>query len=300
MKSILVTGGSGFLGSALSKQLRLSKRFQVLTPSHSDLDCKDYEKVKQFCLDNEVVQVYHCAGRVSGIHGHNDQLEDLYETAMIGINTIKAARDADVPKLLYVGSTCAYPDLSTYLQPQDLFSASFEPTCFGTALGKALSVKLCSMIRSPLYISCMPSNIYGPGDCYDHHRSHFIAALIDRFESAKHSGSEVLLFGDGSPVRSVIYIDDCVNALIHCMNLQESAGKIINIGNSTGYTIREFAEMIRKLTGFEGPVRFSGCIDDNGHLRKVEDTTPLRRSGFSCEVELLDGLTRTIKAYKSR
>lgn len=298
---MFLAGHQGMVGSAILRELRRQGQQPPLTATHSELDLCDQSATRSFMLHHRPDTVVIAAARVGGIVANNTYPAGfLYDNLMIAANLIHAAHEADVKRLLFLGSTCIYPRLAPQPIPENaLLSGSLEPTNEAYALAKIAGLKLCQYYRQEygrLYHSLMPTNLYGPGDNYHPENSHVLPALIRRFEEArKNSSSEVVIWGSGTPLREFLHVDDLARAILFMLNV-DNPPDWVNVGSGSEVTIRTLAEMIRTATNCQAEIRFDTSRPD-GTPRKICDTTLIRSLGWQPEISLKDGIKMTVETY---
>jgi GDP-L-fucose synthase len=308
---IFVAGHRGMVGSAIVRRLQALGAKRVITRTHAELDLCNQTAVQAFFRQQAVDHVYLAAAKVGGIHANNTYpAEFIYQNLMIQANVIHAAHEAGVQKLLFLGSSCIYPKLA--LQPmaeEALLTGPLEPTNEPYAIAKIAGIKLCESYNRQYgrdYRSVMPTNLYGPGDNYHPENSHVIPALIRRFHEAKQRGdAEVMVWGSGSPRREFLFVDDMAAASVHVMNLEPNVWQAhvqpmcshLNVGSGHDCSIREVAEQVARVVGFEGAVRFDTAKPD-GAPRKLMQSGRLRQLGWMPEIELGDGLRLAYQNFK--
>lgn len=298
------------VGSAIVRELQRSGNVTLVTRSRDALDLTDQIAVRAFFETEQVDQVYLAAAKVGGIHANNTYpAEFIYENLMVQGNVIDAAFRSGVKKLLFLGSSCIYPRLAQQPMAEDaLLTGPFEPTNEPYAIAKIAGIKLCESYNRQYwqshgvdYRSVMPTNLYGPGDNYHPENSHVIPALIRRFHEAKEKNLPmVTIWGTGTPKREFMYVDDVARACVYVMNLDrarydqktESMCSHINVGVGVDVTIRELAETIKAVVGFQGEISFDTSQPD-GAPRKLMDSQLLYSLGWQPEVGLKEGLART-------
>ncbi|MBO9506233.1 GDP-L-fucose synthase [Thalassospira sp. A3_1] len=314
---IYVAGHRGMVGSAIVRALQARDGAQIITRTRSELDLTDQEKVRTFFEQEAPDEVYMAAAKVGGIHANNTYpAEFIYENLMIEANVIDAAFRGGVKKLLFLGSSCIYPRLSKQpMREDDLLTGPLEPTNEPYAIAKIAGIKLCESYNRQYgdshgldYRSVMPTNLYGPGDNYHPENSHVIPALIRRFHEAKVSNApSVVIWGSGTPKREFLYVDDMARACVHVMNLSKAIYKRqtepmcshINVGTGVDVTIRELAESIKEVVGYNGRLEFDLTKPD-GTPRKLMDSQRLEDFGWKPEVEFKDGLVRAYQEFKEK
>ena len=298
------------VGSAIVRHLLaggLSTANLVLR-THAELDLTSQVAVRAFFEQERPDQVYLAAAKVGGIHANNSYpAEFIYQNLMIEANIIHEAWRVGVHKLLFLGSSCIYPKLAPQpMSESALLTGTLEPTNEPYAIAKIAGIKLCESYNRQYgvshgtdYRSVMPTNLYGPGDNYHPENSHVIPAMIRRFHEAKVSGSPVVtLWGTGTPCREFLYVDDMAAASIHVMNLDKAEFEAhttpmqshINVGSGQEVTIKELAEAIGKVVGYQGSIAFDPSKPD-GSPRKLMDSSRLNNLGWQPKVSLEEGLT---------
>jgi GDP-L-fucose synthase len=297
------------VGSAIVRQLLAQGHpaERIVTRMRSQLDLTDQAAVRTFFATERLDQVYLAAAMVGGIHANNTYPADfIYQNLMIQANVVDAAFSVGVKKLLFLGSSCIYPKLTTQpMREEDLLTGTLEPTNEPYAIAKIAGIKLCESYNRQYgashgvdYRSVMPSNLYGPGDNYHPENSHVIPALIRRFHEAKASNApNVIIWGTGMPKREFLYVDDMATACVHVMNLSKAHYdqhthpmlSHINVGCGNDITIWELAETIGKVIGYEGEITFDINKPD-GAPRKLMDSSLLNALGWQSKVGLEVGL----------
>lgn len=315
---IYVAGHKGMVGAAIARQLKAQGRQpdSIIGRTRAELDLTSQAAVDTFFAEEKPDQVYLAAARVGGIHANNTYPADfIYENLMIEANIIHSAFRHGVKKLLFLGSSCIYPKLAQQpMQENALLTGTLEPTNEPYAIAKIAGIKLCESYNRQYgeshgvdYRSVMPTNLYGPGDNYHPDNSHVIPALIRRFHEAKQSNaSEVSIWGSGTPRREFLYVDDMARACVHVMNLDKVTYDChtqpmlshINVGYGSDITIRELAEAIREITGFQGAITFDASKPD-GAPRKLMDSTRLQQLGWNPQTNLKDGLASAYQDFQN-
>lgn len=300
---VLVVGHRGMVGSAIVRRLSSLGYTNLLTLGREDLDLIDQAAVRTYFQSREIDQVYLAAAKVGGIHANNVYPADfIYENMMIQANVIGAAHRADVQKLLFLGSSCIYPKYAEQpMTEQALLTGTLESTNEPYAIAKIAGIKLCESYNrqySRDYRSVMPTNLYGPNDNYHPDNSHVIPALIRRFHDAvAQQQEEVVIWGSGDPMREFLHVDDMAAASVHVMELDALSYQAntqpmlshINVGTGVDCTIRELAQTIARVTGYQGTLRFDASKPD-GTLRKLMDVSRLRSMGWQAGISLEEGL----------
>lgn len=302
-KNIYVAGHRGMVGSAITRQLRKQENVNLITRSRQQLDLTSQAAVSKFFSDHQIDEVYLAAAKVGGIHANNTYpAEFIYENLMIECNIIKAAHEAGVERLLFLGSSCIYPKaVAQPMEESALLTDVLEATNEPYAIAKIAGIKLCESFNRQYgcdYRSAMPSNLYGPHDNYHAENSHVIPALLRRFHSAVQSrDEEVTVWGSGNPKREFLHVDDMAAACLHIMALEKAIYDAntepmlshINVGTGVDCTIRELAETVAKVTGFNGPIIWDTSKPD-GTMRKLMDVSRLKALGWISKYSLEDGL----------
>jgi GDP-L-fucose synthase len=300
---IYVAGHRGMVGAAIVCTLQAQGQTNIVTRTHAELDLTNQAAVQDFFKAEKPTQVYLAAAKVGGIHANNTYpAEFIYQNLMIQANVIHAAWQADVQKLLFLGSSCIYPKMAAQPMREDaLLSGQLESTNEPYAIAKIAGIKLCESYNRQYgvdYRSVMPTNLYGPGDNYHPENSHVIPALIRRFHEAKVSGAtNVTIWGTGSPRREFLYVDDMAAASVHVMQLNkavydahtESMQSHINVGYGRDVTIAELAQVVGQAVGYQGEITFDITKPD-GTPRKWMDSSRLNNLGWQAQVPLLEGL----------
>lgn len=311
-KRIYVAGHRGLVGSAIVRALGRRGHTNILTRTRSELELTDQAQVRAFFAKEKIDEVYLAAARVGGIHANNTYpAQFIYDNMMVQANVIHEAWRNGVTRLLFLGSSCIYPRMSTQpIREEYLMTGTLEPTNEPYAMAKIAGIKMCESYNRQYgtdYRSVMPTNLYGPGDNYHPENSHVIPALIRRFHEAKLKNAEkVVIWGTGAPRREFLYVDDMADASVHVMELDRATYEVhtapalshINVGAGKDVTIGEVAEMIRTVTGFRGRIEFDISKPD-GTPRKLMDSAKLTSLGWSPKVALLDGLIETYTHFST-
>nr|WP_312230640.1 GDP-L-fucose synthase [Pseudomonas sp.] len=300
---IFVAGHRGMVGSAIVRHLQSQGYQSIVTAPRDSVDLVDAASVKRFFAEQRIDQVYLAAAKVGGIHANNQYPADfIYQNLMIEANVINAAHEAGVQKLLSLGSSCIYPKHAEQpMREEALLTGVLEPTNEPYAIAKIAGIKLCESYNRQHgrdYRSVMPTNLYGPHDNYHPENSHVIPALLRRFHEATLRGDdEVVIWGSGTPMREFLHVDDMAAASVHVMNLDEATYGAhtqpmlshINVGTGQDCTIRELAETIARVTGFQGRLSFDSSKPD-GTPRKLMDVSRLAKLGWTASIGLETGL----------
>ena len=307
---IFVAGHKGMVGSAIFRKLQNDGYKNIIISEKKKLNLENQYQVNIFFKQNKLDYVFLCAAKVGGIQANDIFPADfITKNLLIQTNVINAAFQNKVKKLIFLGSSCIYPKLTTQPMREDaLLSGVLEPTNEPYAIAKISGIKMCESYNRQYgrdYRSVMPTNLYGPGDNFHPQNSHVVPALIRRFHEAKlNDRAEVVVWGSGKPRRELLFVDDLAEAslLVHNLESQKIAASTlpmqshINIGTGIDITIKELAEMIRELTGFAGKLTFDNNKPD-GTPRKVLDVSVLKSLGYEPKTALKDGLYLTIEAY---
>lgn len=309
-KRIFVAGHRGMVGSAIVRQLEKRADVEIVTRSRSDLDLLDQVAVNNFFAQEKIDEVYLAAAKVGGIHANNTYPADfIYQNLIMECNIIHAAHSNDVQHLLFLGSSCIYPKLAVQPMTEDaLLTGVLEETNEPYAVAKIAGIKLCESYNRQYgrdYRSVMPTNLYGENDNFHPENSHVIPALMRRFHEAKLNGdAEVVVWGTGTPMREFLYVDDMAAASVHVMELSKDIYSAntqpmlshINVGTGVDCTIREMAETMAKVVGFEGRVVFDTSKPD-GTPRKLMNVSRLESLGWRYKVDLESGLSQTYQWF---
>ncbi|MGC0758821.1 GDP-L-fucose synthase [Escherichia coli] len=309
-KRIYVAGHRGMVGSAICRQLSLRDDIELVVKTHKELDLTVQKDVDAFFEQEKIDQVYLAAAKVGGIYANNTfPAEFIYQNLMIESNIIHSAHKAGIQKLLFLGSSCIYPKFAK--QPMNesaLLTGILEPTNEPYAIAKIAGIKLCESYNRQYgrdYRSVMPTNLYGINDNFHPENSHVIPALMRRFHEAKESGvPEVIVWGTGTPMREFLYVDDMAAASVHVMELDEAIYQQntqpmlshINVGTGVDCSIREMAETMASVVGYQGKIVFDVTKPD-GTPRKLMDVTRLKNLGWQYRYNLHEGLSLTYKWF---
>ncbi|NNC86835.1 MAG: GDP-L-fucose synthase [Akkermansiaceae bacterium] len=299
---IYVAGHRGMVGGALLRRLESDGFRNVVTATSAELDLRRQEPVEAFLAEKRPDAVIIAAAKVGGIHANDSYPADfLYDNLMIAANLVEAAWRTGVRRLLFLGSTCIYPKHAPQPIPEDsLLTGPLEPTNEAYAVAKIAGLKLCEYYRRQhgcIFHSAMPCNLYGPGDNYHPENSHVIPALLRRFHEAKEAGaSEVVLWGTGTPLREFLHVDDLAAGVLHLLGLEDPPD-LVNIGTGSEISIRDLAELVAEVVGFEGKlVQDTGKPD--GTPRKVTDNSLIRSFGWEPRIPLREGLVATYRDFQ--
>ena len=291
---IYVAGHRGLVGSAIVKNLK-SKGYQnIIGRTHQELNLTSQQEVRDFfaCEQPEIVVL--AAAKVGGINANNTAPADFaYENMQIQCNVIKCSHDFHVKKLLFLGSTCIYPKLAPQPIPEEaLLTGPLEETNEAYAIAKIAGMEMCRFFKQQYgdnFISCMPTNLYGPHDNYDLSGSHVMPAMIRKFHDAKvNNSSSVELWGTGTPLREFLYVDDMADACVFLLE-NYNGERHVNIGTGKEITIKELAETVQRVVGYQGEIVWNGDMPD-GMPRKLTDVSKLHALGWKHKIELEDGI----------
>ena len=289
------------VGSAIVRLLESRGFENLITRTSKELDLRNQHAVHDFFGYEKPDYVFLAAAKVGGIHANNTyRAEFLYDNLMMETNIIHAARVHRVTKLMFLGSSCIYPKMAEQpLKEEYLLNGYLEATNEPYAIAKIAGIKLCEAYRAQYgsnFISVMPTNLYGYGDNYDLQNSHVLPALLRKFHEAKENKApSVEVWGSGTPKREFLFADDLADACVHLMETYDGA-EIVNIGTGEDISIKELAEAIKSLTGFEGEIVWNTSQPD-GTPRKLLDVTRLHFLGWKHSTSLQEGLQKTYKNY---
>ena len=291
---IYVAGHRGLVGSAIVRNLEDKGYKNIIYRTHKELDLTNQEAVRTFFEEEKPEYVFLAAAKVGGIHANNTYPADfIYENLMIQNNVIKAAHDFEVKKLLFLGSTCIYPKMAPQpIKEEYLLTGSLEETNEAYAVAKIAGLEMCKFFKRQYgdnFISCMPTNLYGPNDNFDLKNSHVLPALIRKFHEAKVNNSEAVeVWGTGTPLREFLYVDDMADACVFLMENYDGE-QHVNIGTGEEVSIRELAETVKEVVGFDGELVFNTEMPD-GTPRKLTTVDKLHGLGWKHKVSLDKGI----------
>ena len=295
---IYVAVHRGLVGSAIVRSLKEKGYTNVIGRTHRELDLCDQAAVREFFASEKPDVVVLAAAKVGGINANNTKpAEFAYSNLQIQCNVIQSSHEYQVKKLLFLGSTCIYPKMAPQPIPEDaLLTGPLEETNEAYAVAKIAGLEMCKFYKRQYgddFISCMPTNLYGPYDNYDLQGSHVMPAMIRKFHEAKTAGKETVeLWGTGTPLREFLYVDDMADACVFLLE-NYSGEQHVNIGTGKELTIKELAELVKKTVGYEGEIVWNTEMPD-GTPRKLTDVTKLHGLGWRHKVELEEGVA---KAY---
>lgn len=291
---IYVAGHRGMVGSAIIRQLEKEGYHNIITRTHKELNLCRQDEVEKFFAEEKPDYVFLAAAKVGGIMANNDALADfMYENMVLEMNVIHEAWKNGCKKLMFLGSSCIYPRMAPQpMKESCLLTSELEKTNEAYALAKISGLKYCEFLNRQYgtdYISVMPTNLYGPNDNYHPEHSHVLPALIRRFHEAKVSGAkEVTCWGTGKPLREFLYVDDLADACVFLMN-NYSGNETVNLGTGKELTIKELAELVADVIGYEGEIKWDTTKPD-GTPRKLLDVSKLEDLGWRYKTELRDGI----------
>ena len=294
---IYIAGHRGMVGSAIHRRLQKEGFSNFVLRTSKELDLRNQQAVADFFAAEKPDYVFLAAAKVGGIVANNTYRADfLYDNLMIQSNIIHQAYINKVTKLLFLGSSCIYPKLAPQpLKEEYLLTGPLESTNEPYAIAKIAGIKMCDAYRDQYgcnFISVMPTNLYGPNDNYDLANSHVLPALIRKFHEAKERGdSEVVVWGSGNPKREFLHADDLADACVFLMETYNEPG-LINIGTGKDISIKELAELVKAITGFEGQIVFDASKPD-GTPRKLMDVSKLTAKGWTASISLQEGIAQT-------
>jgi GDP-L-fucose synthase len=303
---ILLTGGSGMVGSALLRRLREDGYENVAAPTSKQFDLRDTSAVSRLFGEQKIDYVFHLAGHIGGIGASvTYPVEFLYENMMIAMHVINAARIAGVNKMVFLSSSCAYPRACPQpMKEEHLLTGLLEPTNEGYALAKISAMKLAEYSNAQYgtnFLNLMPCNLYGPGDHYEPTRSHAVSSLIYKCHNAKVNNlPTVEAWGTGTTRRELLYVEDLVDAMLHFMRHVDAKdiGPFVNIGLGQDISIRDLAYAIKDIVGFCGEIVFDPSKPD-GMPRKMMDVSRAAALGWTAKVGIPQGLHRAYEWYRN-
>ena len=291
---IYVAGHRGMVGSAIVRELQRQGYTNIITRTHNELDLCRQEQVEHFFATEKPEYVFLAAAKVGGIIANHTALADfMYENMMLEMNVINAAWRNGCKKLEFLGSSCIYPRMAPQPMKENcLLTSELEPTNEAYALAKISGLKYCEYLNRQYhtdFISLMPTNLYGPNDNYHPTHSHVLPALIRRFHEAKLNGAtEVVCWGDGTPMREFLYVDDLADLCVFLMN-NYSDNETVNAGTGKEVSIKELTSLVAKVVGYEGEIKWD-TSKPNGTPRKLLDVSKSRALGWRYKTELEDGI----------
>jgi GDP-L-fucose synthase len=298
---VYIAGHRGMVGSAIERFLRSKGFSNIITRTSTELDLRNQQAVHDFFKSEQPDYVFLAAAKVGGIMANNTYRADfIYENLMIEANIIHAAFLYKVQKLLFLGSSCIYPKMAPQpLKEESLLTGLLEHTNEPYAIAKISGIKLCEAYRDQYgcnFISAMPTNLYGPNDNYDLQKSHVLPAMIRKFHNAKVNGApKVELWGDGSPLREFLHVDDLAEACVHLMeNYDEKL--FVNVGTGTDLSIKELAILVKDIIGYDGEIAWDSS-KPNGTPRKLMDVSRINEFGWKHKIDLPTGITKVYEDF---
>lgn len=301
---IYVAGHRGMVGSALVRNLQAKGYTNVLTRTRAELNLLDQQAVAAFLHSERPEYIFIAAAKVGGIYANNTYRADfIYENLVVEANVINGAHKAGINKLCFLGSSCIYPrDCPQPIKEEYLLTGPLEPTNEPYAIAKIAGIKLCENYNiqyGTQYVSVMPTNLYGPNDNYDLNNSHVLPALIRKTHEAKRRGDkELVVWGSGKPMREFLFVDDMADACVFLMEHDIGAG-LFNVGTGEDVTIRELAETVMDVVGFDGQIVFDAAKPD-GTPRKLLNVDRMRELGWQAKTSLRDGISLAYADFQSR
>ena len=294
---IYIAGHSGLVGSAIERLLRKKGYHNIITRSSGEMDLRDQAAVQEFFAKEKPQYVFLAAAKVGGIHANNTYPADfIFDNLAIQNNIIQSAHEHNTEKLLFLGSSCIYPKQAPQpIKEEYLMTGFLEPTNAPYAMAKIAGIEMCKAYQRQYgsrFISVMPTNLYGPGDNYHLQNAHVLPALLRKFHEAKlgHKAT-VTIWGTGTPRREFLHVDDAALACYFLMQKYESP-EIVNIGSGADHSIKEMAEIIKRITGFIGQLVFDETKPD-GTMRKLLDVAKINNLGWKAAIDLESGLADT-------
>ena len=304
----LILGSGGLAGGGIVRALKKRGFDNLLTPRSRELDLRNQRDVDDYFKHHRPDHVYLCAATVGGIMANKTRkAEFLYDNLMIQSNVIDSAYYSGTKKLLFLGTSCIYPaGLQHPIKEEELLTGPLEPTNDAYAIAKIAGIKMCDFYREQYgfnAISLMPPNLYGPGDNYDEHSGHVMASLIKKFHAAaKNNDATVTCWGDGSPMREFLHVDDLAEACKFVMENLDAADLYnndithLNVGTGEDCSITELAEIIKEVVGYKGEIKYDSTKPD-GTMRKLLDVSRINNFGWKYRTRLKDGISKTFKLY---
>ncbi|MGH8018183.1 MAG: GDP-L-fucose synthase family protein [Opitutaceae bacterium] len=298
---VFVAGHRGMVGSAFVRRLQAAGYTNLLLPSRAEIDLTNQAQTQAWFAQHKPEVVFVAAAKVGGILANKTYPAGfIRDNLAIALNCVESARLSGVQRLLFLGSSCIYPKLAPQPMPEDcLLTSPLETTNEAYALAKIAGLKLCQHYRNQygvLFHSAMPTNLYGPGDNYHLQNSHVFAAFIRKFHEAKEAGAaEVTVWGTGAAKREFLHVDDLADAIFFLLKV-ENPPDWINVGTGVDVSIRDFAEMVQRVVGFEGRIVWDSSKPD-GTPRKLMDVSRLGALGWKAKIDLEEGIRRTYAAF---
>lgn len=301
---IYIAGHRGMVGSAIERKLKKEDYINIITKTSKELDLRNQQAVNDFFATEKPDYVFMSAAKVGGILANNIyRAEFIYDNLMIELNVVHAAHLHKVKKMLFLGSSCIYPKMAPQpIKEEYLLTGELEQTNEPYAIAKIAGIKLCESYRRQYgdnFISVMPTNLYGPNDNYDPESSHLFASFIRKFILAQRNNqSTIEIWGDGSPMREFLHVDDMADACYFLMQNYEGE-EIFNIGTGTDVTVLELANLMKEVTGFKGEYKFDAS-KPNGTPRKLMDVSKLAKAGWKSKISLKEGIQLVFDEMKDK
>jgi GDP-L-fucose synthase len=301
---IYVAGHRGLVGSAIVRSLKREGYDNIVTRTHAEMDLTDQKAVFDFFEKERPEYVVLAAAHVGGINANQSAPADfIYINSAIQCNVIGAAHEYKVKKLLFLGSSCIYPRMARQpIVESELLTGPLEKTNEGYAIAKISGLMMCRFFKQQYgddFISCMPTNLYGPNDNFNLSSSHVLPALIRKFDDAKESGApNVTLWGTGAPLREFLYVDDMADACVYLLQ-NYSGEEHVNIGTGKEISIKDLANLVKETVGYEGEIVWDDSMPD-GTPRKLLDVSKLHDIGWKEKVSLKEGIRLSYEWYKSQ
>ena len=298
---IYVAGHTGMVGSAIVRELTKQGYNNIITRSHKELDLTRQLDVEEFFKAEKPEYVFLAAAKVGGIMANKNALADfMYDNMILEMNVVHSAWENGCKKVEFLGSSCIYPRMAAQpIKESYLLTGELEKTNEAYALAKISGLKYCEFLNKQYgtdYISVMPTNLYGPNDNYHPLHSHVLPSLIRRFHEAKEAGQgEVTCWGDGSPLREFLYVDDLANLCVFLMN-NYSSDETVNAGTGKEITIKGLTELVAKVVGYTGKIKWD-TSKPNGTPRKLLDVSKAASLGWRYKTELEDGIRLTYEDF---
>lgn len=300
---IYIAGHRGLVGSAIVRNLEEKGYKNIIGKTHKELDLTSQEAVEQFFKEERPEIVVLAAAKVGGIHAnHSAPADFIYDNLQIQNNVIKCCHDYKVKKLLFLGSTCIYPKMAPQpMKESALLSGLLEETNEAYAIAKIAGLEMCKFYKRQYkdnFISCMPTNLYGPHDNYDLNGSHVMPAMIRKFHEAKMELSPAVeLWGTGTPLREFLYVDDMADACVYLLENYDEESHV-NIGTGKEVSIKELAEAVKEAVGYSGDIIWNTAMPD-GTPRKLTDVSKLHQLGWTHKIELKEGIHLAYEWFKN-
>ena len=299
---IYVAGHRGLVGSTIVKNLQGKGYNNIICRTHKELDLTNQQAVREFFEAEKPEYIFLAAAKVGGINANNVNPADfIYENLMIQNNVIRCAHDFKVEKLLFLGSTCIYPKMAPQpIKEEYLLTGALEETNEAYAIAKIAGLEMCKFFKKQYgdnFVSCMPTNLYGPNDNFDLKNSHVLPAMIRKFDEAKANNKKTVeIWGTGKPLREFLYVDDMADACVFLMENYDGE-QHVNIGTGEEVSIKELAETVKRIVGFNGSLIFNTNMPD-GTPRKLTNVEKLHGLGWKHKINLNEGIKMSYEWYK--